>query len=119
VHVVKDALVLELMRFANEIVPVDEYQFPGETGVRPGELAMARQLLETLKSEFDPAKYTNEYRANLMRIIKAKSKGKAAKLKAVPEEKDDKVLDLMARLQASLKPAKRKNGKQPARRTAA
>ena len=107
VHVVGDALVLELMRFASEIVPADDYSFPGRGGLRPAELSMAKQLLENLRGEFEPEKYGNEYRANLMRIIRAKSKGKAVKLKAMAGgAKDGKVLDLMERLQASLRQTK-------------
>jgi DNA end-binding protein Ku len=102
VHVVGDALVLELMRFANEIVPAGEYSFPGKTGVRPAELSMARQLLESLRGDFEPKKYVNEYRANLTRLIKAKSKGHTVKLKHAGDSPDGKVLDLMSRLKASL-----------------
>jgi DNA end-binding protein Ku len=108
VHVVQDALVLDIMRFANEIVPADEYSFPAATSLRPAELAMARQLLESLRGEFDPKKYVNEYRANLTKLIKAKSKGHEPKLKHVAEPADAKVLDLMSRLKASLDQSKRK-----------
>ncbi len=108
VHVVDDALVLELMRFANEIVPADEYSFPPAKGMRPAELAMARQLLESLRGDFEPKKYVNEYRANLTKLIKAKSKGHAPKLTHVAGPADAKVLDLMSRLKASLDQSKRK-----------
>ena len=108
VHVVGDALVLELMRFANEIVPADEYSFPTSKNFRPAELSMAKQLLESLRGDFEPKKYVNEYRANLTKLIKAKSKGHQPKLKHVAEESDAKVLDLMSRLKASLNQSRRK-----------
>ena len=41
---------------------------------------MARQLIELLSAEWDPEKYTDEYRDNLMRVIQAKLKGKKPKL---------------------------------------
>jgi len=107
-----DALVLEIMRFANELVDADEYKFPAAAGVRPQELHMAEQLVKNLAGEFDPEKYTDEYRANLMKIIKAKSGGKKivkSKTAARPSD-DDKVVDLMARLKASLKDAKPSRG---------
>ena len=107
VHVVGDALVLELMRFANEVVPLDDYSFPASTGVRPAELEMARKLLASLQGEFKPKKYVNEYRANLTRIIKSKSKGRSVKLKPVAEHSDPKVLDLMSRLKESLAQSRR------------
>ena len=103
VKVVGDALVLEIMRFAAELVDVGDYTFPPASIVREQELKMAEQLVANLAEPFDPAKYTDEYRANLMRVIKAKLKGK--KIEPEPEAEpsaDDKVIDLMARLQASL-----------------
>lgn len=103
VKVVGDALVLEIMRFANELVDASEYSFPARNAVRPQELKMAEQLVGNLAQEFDPSRYTDEYRANLMKVIKAKMKGKKATLEE-PETgpRDSGVLDLMSRLRASL-----------------
>ncbi|HET7457825.1 MAG TPA: Ku protein [Gemmatimonadaceae bacterium] len=108
VKVVGDALVLEIMRFANELVDAEEYKFPDAEVVRPQELKMAEQLVANLAEPFDPEKYTDEYRANLMKIIKAKMKGKKVTLKEERDEPGDaKVLDLMAKLQASLEEGRR------------
>src|SRR5215207_5351140 len=105
VRVVGQALVIELMRFSNELVDISEFNFPGNDAIR--EQAMATQLVENLAEPFDPEKYTDDYRANLMKLIRAKMKGK--KVTAAEPESDDedsKVLDLMARLQASLEEGK-------------
>jgi len=103
IKVIGDALVLEIMRFSNELVDADEYTFPSRSGVRPQELEMAEQLIENLASPFDPARYTDDYRANLMKLIKAKMKGKKVKLEEPAEETAETgVLDLMSRLRASL-----------------
>lgn len=103
VKVVGDALVLEIMRFATELVAPEEHSFPDADLVRPQELKMAEQLVANLEQPFEPEKYTDEYRANLMRVIKAKMKGKQVTVAEEREEPGDgKVLDLMARLQASL-----------------
>ncbi len=102
-QVIGDALVLEIMRFSNDLVDADEYTFPSRSGVRPQELQMAEQLIENLASPFDPSRYTDDYHANLMKLIKAKMKGK--KIKLEEPEKDTAetgVLDLMSRLRASL-----------------
>ena len=108
VKVVGDALVLELMRFSNELVPLDEYNFPEADVVRPQELKMAEQLVQNLAEPFAPEKYTDEYRENLMKVIKAKRKGKKIAVAEPAEEPEDtKVVDLMARLQASLEGAAR------------
>jgi DNA end-binding protein Ku len=115
-----DALMLEIMRFQNEIVPVEDFHFPEASEVRPQELQMAEQLVHNLAAEFDPAKYTDEYRANLMKLIKAKMHGK--KLKGARAEEvtghDDKVVDLMARLRESLAEGKpRKTASKSRRKT--
>jgi DNA end-binding protein Ku len=106
VRPIGDALVLELMRFENELVPPEEISFPDaeQQKVRPQELAMAEQLIGNLAEPFDPSKYHDEYEAKLKALLKAKLKGKK-----IPEEDDDdekpektKVIDLVARLQESL-----------------
>jgi DNA end-binding protein Ku len=102
IKVVGDALVLEIMRFSNELVDADEYTFPDRDQVRPQELKMAEQLIENLAEPFDPSKYTDDYRSNLMKIIKGKMKGKKVKLEEPEEVVDTGVLDLMSRLRASL-----------------
>jgi DNA end-binding protein Ku len=103
IKVLGEALVLEIMRFSNELVDPGEYSFPSRENVRPQELKMAEQLVENLAEAFDPSKYTDEYRANLMKVIKAKMRGKKIKLEEPEGEPvDSGVLDLMSRLKASL-----------------
>jgi DNA end-binding protein Ku len=106
------------MRFASELVDPEQLSFPDAELVRPQELKMAEQLVANLAEPFAPEKYTDDYRANLMKVIKAKMKGKKIEIPEDVEEKDDgKVLDLMARLQASLGQAgkgKAKGGAKPA-----
>lgn len=111
VKVVGDALVLEIMRFANELVDEKDFNFPARDAIRPQELQMAEQLVANLAEPFDPSRYTDDYRANLMRVIKAKMKGKKPKL-AEPEgeTQDSGVLDLMSRLRASLEEGTVKRG---------
>jgi len=109
VKVVGDAIVLEIMRFANELIDIDEFSFPSAEGVRPQEIQMAEQLIANLAEPFDPAKYTDDYRANLMRVIKAKMKGKKIKIEEPEREPQDAgVIDLMSRLRESLEQGKPK-----------
>ena len=122
VKVVGDALVLEIMRFANELVDIGEFSFPSGESIRPQELQMAEQLIANLAEPFDAGKYTDEYRDNLMRIIRAKMKGKKVKLEEpLREPADAAVIDLMSRLRESLEQgkAKRKSGAVRARRKTA
>lgn len=105
---VGNALVLELMRFADELVDESDYTFPSTKEVRAPELTMAQQLIDGLKAEFHPEQYRDQYHANVMKIIKAKMKGTEAKLTEPEAAKGDaKVIDLMERLQQSLAGGKR------------
>jgi DNA end-binding protein Ku len=100
-----DAMVLTMMRYAEELVDNTEYKFPSAKDVRKPELQMARTLVEQLADKWDPEQYTDEYRANLMKIIKAKMKGKTVDLKETPEPQQAEVVDLMERLRQSLQGA--------------
>jgi DNA end-binding protein Ku len=122
VEVIGDALVLSVMRFSDELADVEGFSFPSADGVRPKELEMAKTLVGNLASEWDPEKYTDQYRENLLRIIKGKMKGKTVKLAADEEPRQAEVVDLMERLRQSLGQAaatpraKAKRGKKPAKR---
>lgn len=101
VEAIKDAIVLSTLRFREELVPVSEYEFPDASFKAP-ELTMAQQLVDALAGEWDPDKYTDEYRANLMKIIEAKQKRQKPDLERQEPEADAKVIDLMERLRRSL-----------------
>ncbi len=64
-----------MMRFADELADLADFKFPKAAGIRPPEMKMALQLIDNLAAKWDPEKYTDEYRDNLMRVIKAKLKG--------------------------------------------
>jgi DNA end-binding protein Ku len=107
VKAVGEALVLEIMRFEEELVDLSDITFPTDTNVRPQELQMAEQLVANLSTPFDPSKYTDDYRANLMKIIRAKMKGKKIDVPEPEERESTQVVDLMARLQESLEMGKK------------
>ena len=102
IEVIGDALVLTLMRFADELVDPSHLSLPGDSAVRKQELDIAKTLVSNLNAEWKPSKYTDEYRDNLMRIIEGKMKGKTVRLESREEQRDTKVVDLMERLRASL-----------------
>jgi DNA end-binding protein Ku len=97
-----EAMVLTMMRYAEELVAVEEYSFPAAGAIRKPELQMARTLVEQLADKWDPSQYTDEYRANLMKIIKAKMKGRTVELQEAEEPRSAEVVDLMERLRQSL-----------------
>ena len=67
------------MRYADELVETSQLEFPSGEKVRKAELDMAKMLIENLAAEWDPSKYTDEYRENLMKLIKARIKGEKPK----------------------------------------
>jgi DNA end-binding protein Ku len=97
-----DALVLSTLRFADELVEPSSLDFPSSKNLKKAELNMAKMLVENLASEWDPSKYEDDYRENLMRVIKAKMKGKEAQLVVDERPRDSNVIDLMERLRQSL-----------------
>jgi DNA end-binding protein Ku len=113
IRAVDEAIVVESLRFANELVDSDEYSFPAGKDIRPQELKMAEQLVSNFSDEFDPTKYIDEYRENLLKIIDAKRKGKTIEFEAPAAPEETKVIDLMDKLRASLD-ASKSRGKQPA-----
>ena len=117
VEVIEQSLVLTVMRFADELVDVTQFDLPGDGGVRKAERDMAKALVNSLAAEWNPSKYTDEYRDNLMRVIQAKMKGKTAHLEPSAEPREAKVVDLMERLRQSLgQAANTRPKKAPARR---
>jgi DNA end-binding protein Ku len=122
IKAVGDALVLETMRFAHELVDLSEITFPkaDASKVTAQEMRMAQQLIEALSASWEPDKYRDDYRAHLLTTIQAKLKGK--KITAVKERapKETKVLDLMSKLRASLdQRPKTAKAKRATRKTAA
>jgi DNA end-binding protein Ku len=102
VEVIENAIVLSVMRFADELVDVAQFDFPAVTGVRKQELDMAKALVNSLAADWDPSKYTDQYRENLMQIIRGKMKGKEVELEPTTEPRQAEVVDLMERLRRSL-----------------
>jgi len=109
-----DALTMSTMRFADEIVPRGSLEgLPGED-VEAGakEVAMARQLIESLSTAFEPEKYHDNYREAVLEMIQQKAEGRQVVVE--PESPAPaKSVDLMAALEASLAAAKKR--KSPAK----
>jgi DNA end-binding protein Ku len=101
-EVAHEALVLTQMRYAEELVDASQYAFPPAKDIRKPELQMAETLVKNLAGKWDPERYRDEYRDNLMKIIKAKKKGTSPKLAAHAEPRRAEVVDLMERLRQSL-----------------
>ncbi len=105
-----DVLIIETMLYPDEVNPVDELDLPGDdVDVSEREEKMARQLIDSLTTEFDPAQYRDEYRERVLALIEQKASGQEIVMDENPEE-PAKVVDLMAALEASLAAAKKGKG---------
>ena len=101
-EVIENALVLTMLRYEDELVDTSQLDFPAGDHVRKAELDMAKMLIENLAAEWDPSKYTDDYRDNLMKLIQARIKGEKPKLPSADAPPEGKVVDLMERLRQSL-----------------
>jgi DNA end-binding protein Ku len=106
IRAVEDALVVQKIRFQEEIREASELNIPKLTS-KPNELKMALSLIEQLTEKFDITAYKDTYSDKLMKLIKAKAKGKKV---SVPHMKvvHSRAKDLMSQLKASLDTKKRK-----------
>ena len=106
-------LTMETMLFGDEVIPSDEIEdipsSDGKAKTSAREVEMAKQLIDSLTAEFDPDKYRDEYRDRVLDMIERKADGQDVIVEA-PEEEPQKVPDLMAALEASIKGAKRQGG---------
>jgi DNA end-binding protein Ku len=102
VQELKGGLCLTTLRFAEDLVEPAflENLTPARADAR--EVKLALQLIEGLSREWDPSRYKDDYTANLLRVIEAKSKGATPRLKTGERKVSANVVDLMERLQASL-----------------
>lgn len=100
-------LVLELMHFAEEIVPAEMVKVPAEKSIGTRELEMARALVDQMSSEWEPTKYEDEYAAAMMKLIEKKIElgGKELPGTKRPAAAATNVVDLVAVLQKSLSDA--------------
>ena len=80
VEVIDEALVLSRHALCRRTRRREAFDFPAANEIRKPELDMAKALVNSLAAEWDPAKYTDQYRENLMKIIQGKAKGKKVAL---------------------------------------
>ncbi len=110
-------LTLTTMRFADEVVPVDELDdvVPEKAAkVAKKEQQMAEQLIDSLSTEFDPGAYRDEYREELMSLIERKAEGKEIVASETEAPKATKAPDLMAALEESIAAVKGDGAKKAA-----
>src|SRR5213594_2567845 len=122
-------LALELMHFADELADPEKLHVPKKTEVGKREMNMAKSLIDSMSSKWNPEKYKDDYREALMEVIeeKVQAGGKEVEEKPKKPPKPTKVIDLVSVLQKSLEetgakrkttPKSRSKKAHPARRAA-
>jgi DNA end-binding protein Ku len=108
-------LMLSTMVYADEVNPAEEIPELAELDdveVSEKELEMARQLVDSLAVDFEPEKFQDDYRQAVLDLIERKAAGEEVVAPAAAME-PDKVIDLMAALEASVAAAKQSRGRHP------
>jgi DNA end-binding protein Ku len=122
------ALVLELMHFADELADPGKLHVPKKAEVGKREMNMAKSLIDSMSSKWNPEKYRDDYREALMKVIEEKVEAGGKEIEEKPKKapKPTKVIDLVSVLQKSLEQTggrkatakSRRKQKQPAKKAA-
>jgi DNA end-binding protein Ku len=115
------ALVLELMHFADELADPGKLHVPKKTEVGKREMNMAKSLIESMSSKWNPEKYKDDYREALMEVIEEKVEAGGKEIEEKPKKapKPTKIIDLVSVLQKSLEQTggkKKATAKSPGKR---
>lgn len=101
-------LVMNTLLYPDEI-RIDLHKPMSDIEVNDKELAMAGSLIDMMTDDFEPEKYTDNYREALLKLIEAKVEGR--EIEVAPQAKEGTVVDLMAALQASMESLKAEKAK--------
>ncbi len=110
------ALLLSMMVYADELNSTEEIsEFDSLSSVRADarEVAMAQQLIDSLSEPFDPELFHDDYREKVLDLIDRKAAGEVVSLDVTPAPSAEKVVDLMAALEASVAAAKQARARHP------
>lgn len=108
----EELLVLELLYFADEIVDTEDLKIPREQKVGKKEIDTAKALVESLSVDWEPERYTDDYKVALLELIEQKASG-GEKVAVSPKGRPQptEVVDLVKVLQESLASAKKETKK--------
>ena len=112
-----EVMVLETMYWPDEIRPAEFDEVDKDVKIRPQEVEMARNLIENLTQDFDPAQFRDDYREALLGIVEKKIAGE--EIEVMPEAEPTRVVDLMEALKQSVEATKAKAAGSSTRRRAA
>jgi DNA end-binding protein Ku len=113
VYPVDNVLVLNTLRYATDLRDPSDLKVPDDlekVKVTSRELDMAERLVEDMALEWDPTKYHDTYRDDLMKLIEEKAAGKVRRAPKAKPAKSAEVIDFAALLERSLAGGKRAKG---------
>lgn len=106
IYPLESLLILNLIRFANELVPIKQFHFPEKSlsayKISNKEIKIAEQLISAMSGKWNPQKYHNDYQESLLKIISKKQKGIPIKARKPEKLTSAKVIDFMPLLQKSI-----------------
>jgi DNA end-binding protein Ku len=105
IRAIGDVLEMATMLFADEVLPperLDELPDPDEVKTTKREVEIAKQLIGSLSGEFEPDKYRDTYREEVLALIERKAAGKEIAVQPEAEQAPEPAPDLMSALKASL-----------------
>jgi DNA end-binding protein Ku len=109
----ENVLTMSTMVFPDEIIDptsIDELAAVEEVEIHPRELEIAQQLVDSLAGPFDPEKYRDTYREEVLALVERKAEGKEIAVQPSADEEEAEVPDLMSALKASLDAVKARDG---------
>ena len=106
------ALLVQTMLWPDELRDAGTFAPNEDVAVRDQEVAMAESYIDTLTEDFDPAQYSDDYRAALEELVNAKAAGHQVEQPEEPAQQGT-VVDLMAALRASVEAAKKRRAGGP------
>ena len=113
-----DALGMATMIFADEVLApdgIDEIAEVQEIKTTKRELEIAEQLVDSLAGKFEPEKYTDSYREQVLDMIERKAQGEHIAVQPEPEDLTAPAPDLMGALKASLEAVRARDGEDGAK----
>jgi DNA end-binding protein Ku len=108
-----DVLAMSTMVFADEVIDpgtIDDIPQADDVEVRAREVDIAKQLVESLAADFEPEKFQDTYREEVLALIERKASGEEIAVQPARDEDEEPVPDLMAALKASLDAVRGKGG---------
>ncbi|MBA3328238.1 MAG: Ku protein [Solirubrobacterales bacterium] len=108
-----DVLAMATMVFADEVVDatrLDEVPDPDEIKTTKREIDIAKQLVDSLAAAFEPEKYSDTYRDEVLDLVERKAQGEEIAVQPTVEEDSTPAPDLMSALKASLDAVRARDG---------